>query len=341
MTVGDNVVRVAIYGCGRWANRTHIPSLQKIEGVEVVALCDADPMALASTAQRYGIAHTYGNGHEMLENEAFDALFSIVPAYARTDVEIDAASRRVHIFSEKPQATSMSLARRIDEAIDRAGVVSTVGFRERYRPLFQEARRRLAGREIVHVRFQSYRRLPGNTLLDGPAWSLDMDKAGGGAFDWGVHAVDYVRFITGLDVVQAQAFYLHRPEYRLAISQSLNCQLSNGATMTLSFVRASENRRLGDPPFMVLYEGGHLSITRFERGGWVLESDGETIYSDEDFDPWLEQDRLFIEAVRAGDDRALLNDYHDGLLTLAPILACWESSRRNGECIDVKAFMGA
>ena len=45
-------VRVAIYGCGRWANHTHIPNLQKIGGVQVVALCDTDPQALQSTAQR-------------------------------------------------------------------------------------------------------------------------------------------------------------------------------------------------------------------------------------------------------------------------------------------------
>jgi predicted dehydrogenase len=32
-----------------------------------------------------------------------------------------------------------------------------------------------------------------------------MARAGGPMFDWGCHAVDYSRFITGLDVVAAQA----------------------------------------------------------------------------------------------------------------------------------------
>lgn len=58
------------------------------------------------------------------------------------------------------------------------------------------------------------------------------------------------------------------------------------------------------------------------------------------FDPWFEQDRVFIETVRTGDTGGtLLNDYHDGLFSLAPVLAGWESSRRNGECIDVQEFM--
>ena len=35
----------------------------------------------------------------------------------------------------------------------------------------------------------------------------------------------------------------------------------------------------------------------------------------------------------------LLNDYHDGLYSLAPILAGWESARRGGEIIDLAGFM--
>ena len=65
------------------------------------------------------------------------------------------------------------------------------------------------------------------------------------------------------------------------------------------------------------------------------------MYRAEEFDPWFEQDRIFIEAVRSGDGSGILNDYNDGLKSLAPVLAAWESSRRGGECIDVPAFMEA
>ena len=63
------------------------------------------------------------------------------------------------------------------------------------------------------------------------------------------------------------------------------------------------------------------------------------VYQAEEFDPWFEQDRIFVEAVRTSDASLLLNDYHDGLFSLAPVLAGWESARRNGECIYVPAFM--
>ena len=61
-------------------------------------------------------------------------------------------------------------------------------------------------------------------------------------------------------------------------------------------------------------------------------------------DPWFEQDKCFIEDVRdrlagRGSGAArIVNDYADGLKTLAPCLAAWESARRGGAHVDVVSF---
>ncbi|MFH1008366.1 MAG: Gfo/Idh/MocA family oxidoreductase [Candidatus Latescibacterota bacterium] len=331
-------LRVGIYGAGNWARETHIPNLLRLEGVEIVALCDVDERACRETAGRFGIAHTYAEGHDMLRAEDLDVLYSCVPAFARTDVEARAAQQGIHLFSEKPQATHMAVARAIDETVRSAGVMSTVGFRERYRPIFQEARRLLADKEVVHVLFASIGFLPAFPPPgDEDSWKYQKDKAGGPAFDWGCHAVDYARFMTGLDITDAQAFYCHRPEYPGALSSSFNFRLSNNGTMTMTFVCSMQHGSAGheEPPFSAFYEGGRLDLYFYDR----IEVDGQVVFRGEAFDPWFEQDRLFIEAVRSGDDSRMLNDYHDGLFSLAPVLAGWESSRRNGERIRVHPFM--
>ena len=334
-TLGDTV-RVGIYGAGRFANRTHIPNLMKIEGAEVVAACDVDQSAVETTAQTFAIPSVYTDGQEMLAREKLDALYSVVPAFARTDVEAAAARQGVHLFSEKPQATRMPVALEIDRAIREAGVLSTVGFRERYRPLFQEARRLLADRDIINVDFAS----PGGRATAVPpeertSWWYDMDKAGGSAFDWGVHAVDYTRFMTGLDVSHAQAFYCERPEYCTPLSSSFNFRLSNGGTMAMRF-HASGGKSSGERAwFTIDYDGGRLEIFHYDR----IEVDGETVFKGEAHDPWFEQDRRFVDAVRAGSGNALLNDYHDGLYSLAPVLAGWDSARDDGRCVTVADYL--
>ena len=328
------VIKVAVYGAGRFANRQHLPNLTNIEGVDIVAIADINPDNLRDTAGRFDIPRTYTDAHEMLNREDIDALWSIVPAFVRTDVEATAAAKGIHIFSEKPQALKMSVARRIDDAIREAGVFSTVCFRERYRPIFQEAKRLLSDKEIVHIRFQSIRPIP--ELGDGKDWHSDFEKGASAFFDWGPHAVDYSRYITGLNVRTAQAFLKYdASRHRAPTSASFNFSMSNDATMAMTFVSSTPSSPSTEPWFTVFYEGGWLAIHRYSH----IIVDGETVHEAEDFNPWHELDRRFCEAVRSGDDGDMLNDYHDGLYSLAPVLAGWESARQNGQPIELETFM--
>jgi len=329
-----NAVQVGIFGAGNFANKQHIPNLTKIDNVEIVAICDVHEHAARTTAETFNIPHIYTDGHEMLDKEPMDAMWSVVPAFARTDVESTAALKGIHLFSEKPQAIKMDVARRIDEAIREAGVLSTVGFRERYRPIFQEAKRLLADKEIVHIRFQSIRNLP--EPRDPDRWSADFKKGGSAFFDWGPHAVDYSRFMSGLNVVTAQAFLTHDPDrHRAPTSASFNFLMSNGATMTMSFVSASPHQSPNEPYFLIYYEGGYVGV----HGYKYIDMNGEKVYEAESFNPWFELDRRFCDAVRSGDDSELLNDYHDGLYSLAPILAGWESADSGGKPIDIAEYI--
>ena len=327
-------VCVAFYGCGNFANRTRIPNVLQTNSADIVAVCDSNRQAAQETATRFKIPRVYQDAHEMLDTETIDVLYSIVPAYVRTDVEVTAAQKGIHIFSEKPQALAMQVAHRINNAIQQAGVISTVGFRERYRPIFQKARQYLTDKEIVHVRFQGFGGLPPSTEGGPKTWWEEMDKSGGQALDWGVHATDYTRFMTGLNVVKSQAFYCERPAYANALSTSFNYCFENAATMTLNFV-ASGSGPKDEPRFTIFYEGGCLEIHGYDK----IVVNGEVLYEADEFDPWLEQDKTFIRAVQSGDASLLLSDYYDGLFSLAPILAGWESSRRGGECMDIASFM--
>ena len=163
-----------------------------------------------------------------------------------------------------------------------------------------------------------------------------MDRGGAGFFDWGPHAVDYSRFMSGLDVVTAQSFFNHPEHYATPVSASFNFAMSNGATMTMTFVSASPGQPPQEPFFLLYYEGGYLSVHGYEH----IDMNGERVYEGAgEHNPWFELDRRFCEAVRSGDGCDLLNDYHDGLKSLAPVLAGWESSRRGGEPIDIAEFM--
>lgn len=331
----DRPVRVAVYGTGRFAQATHLPNLSRIDGVEIAALCDINETSLSEASAQFGVARTYTDAHEMLETEQPDALWSIVPAFARTDVEIAAAERGIQLFSEKPQALEMALAKRIDAAVRQGGVISTVGFRERYRPIFQEARRLLENRRVVHVRFQQISHNPMPAASDRTEWSHQVEKGGVRFFDWGVHATDYTRFMTGQDVHRSQAYLYHPGEYHTPLSSSFHYRLSAGATATLTFIESDPAGPGEEPYFKIYFDGGRLAVFGYER----IELNDEVVYEADPFDPWFAQDQAFVEAVRSNNPGLLQSDYHDGLKSLAPILAGWASAKRDGACVDVEKFI--
>jgi predicted dehydrogenase len=150
--------------------------------------------------------------------------------------------------------------------------------------------------------------------------------------------------MTGQNITTAQAFYVRPAEFSYSLAASFNFLLSNGASMTLTFVNylaeAEVKRgRRNQPLFAIYYKGGCIDVYREGTKRWSYERNGTPVVEGEDFDPWLAQDRTFIEAVRSGDGSALLNDYHDGIYSLAPILAGWKSARNGGVAIQLDEFL--
>ncbi len=324
-------VRVAIYGTGRFACSTHIPNLLRIPEAEIVALCDSAPAALEQAAALVPGAARYADADALLASGGFDALYSCVPAFARGDVEVQAARRGAAIFSEKPQAVRLEVALRIDRAIAEAGVVATVGFRERYRPLVRRARELFAGRRATHVQFLQHARPPAPRHT----WYRDVALSGGPALNWGGHALDQIRFVTGEEVSKAQAFWGAGDIEGFPPSQSLSFVFESGATATLTFVTSTAvTDRYHRNSFSFFHRDGSLSIDDYD----AVLVDGVVAATGGEFDPWLEQDRAFVEAVRRGDPGILASDYRDGLRSFAPILAAWESASRGGVVVDAAAW---
>ncbi len=333
-------IRVGFYGTGGIARQTHLPILQDLPGVKIVSICDTSSETLEAIGNTHGIGpdQRYQDGMDMVETEDLDVLFSCVPAFVRADVETTAAAKGIHIFSEKPQAIALDTALRISKAIEDAGVISNVGFRERYRPMFCRIREFLADKEIVHAQTTLHR--PKGTEK---GWLKNEDQSGGFVLEWGSHALDYTRYMTGQDVTHAQAFSFRPEGAEESLSYSVNFRFTNGGTKHISFVtfqaesKVPQGRR-SVPIFTIYYIGGRIDI--FREGGmkWSYELNGEHVETEE-FDPWAEHDRVFIEAIQSGDTSGLRNDYADGLKTIGPLLAVLESNRASGECIEMSKFM--
>ena len=125
---------IGILGTGFMGNM-HAQRLMKQDDVVVTAVC-GETIAMAEELKsnlKVGDAIAFGNFDEMLATSQLDALYICLPPYAHSGQEEKAAERGIHLFLEKPIAYNITQAESIVAAIEKAGVVSQVGYHMRFR----------------------------------------------------------------------------------------------------------------------------------------------------------------------------------------------------------------
>src|SRR5437762_493478 len=179
-----DTARIGFLGTGGIASH-HLGRLKEIEGVEIVALCDVAEDRAAAAAAQYG-GQPYTDYRRMIDQVAMDALYVCVPPFAHSDAEILAAQKGVHLFVEKPVVMQLETGLRILEAIEKAGVLSSVGYSVRYTPAAQAARTFLEGREVAMICASRWGSIPG----DEHHWWRDYSKSGGQLLEMATHQLD-------------------------------------------------------------------------------------------------------------------------------------------------------
>jgi predicted dehydrogenase/uncharacterized protein (DUF362 family) len=111
-------MKVGVVGCGKIASSVHLPSLQKINGYDLVAAADVAEARLQQVKEKFGIDETYNDYRQMLVKADIDAVFVCTPPDLHFRVVMDAIEWGKHVFCEKPLATTVDDALTIKQAFN-------------------------------------------------------------------------------------------------------------------------------------------------------------------------------------------------------------------------------
>lgn len=194
----EQQLRVGVVGAGTIAQRSHLPTLSKIEGVRVVALAETNPERLRECAATFDIERTYTDYREMLAAGDLDAVLVITPNVFHAPVTLAAIEAGCHVLVEKPMATTGGDAQRMVDFAAERGKVLTINFPRRFLGIYREARRLVAAGELGEV-YQVSATLVRRAGIPGyGSWFTTAALAGGGALlDTGVHILDITLWMLG------------------------------------------------------------------------------------------------------------------------------------------------
>lgn len=184
--------RIAIIGCGGIANGKHMPSLSKLDNVEMVAFCDVVSEKAEEAAAKFGKgeARVYEDYREVLKDSSIDIVHVCTPNDSHAEITIAALEAGKHVMSEKPMAKTAADARRMVEAAKRTGKKLTVGYNNRFRGDSQHLYKLCSKGELGEIYFAKAHAIRRRAV---PTWGvfLDEEKQGGGPLiDIGTHALD-------------------------------------------------------------------------------------------------------------------------------------------------------
>ena len=203
-------VKVGVIGCGSIARYRHLPEYHTHPDVDIIAVCDVALERAQAVAQTYG-AKAYTDYIDLLNHKDIDAVSICTPNIFHAPMSIAALQAGKHVLCEKPMATTIEEAERMNDTANGSGKILMIGHNQRFVLSHQKAKAMITQGELGKI--YSFRTSFGHS---GPeAWSIDgkdswffkKDQAVIGSMgDLGVHKADLLRFLLGEEMVEVAAF---------------------------------------------------------------------------------------------------------------------------------------
>ncbi|ULT59742.1 Gfo/Idh/MocA family oxidoreductase [Neobacillus drentensis] len=311
-------MKIGFVGTG-WFTKTHASILKEIDGVDITAFCGTSLEKAEKEARNWSNAAGYSNVEEMLDKQKLDAVYICVPPHAHGEIEAALIDRNIPFFVEKPLGNNEEpndLARKIKEK----GLITSVGYHWRYKDttnrvlsLLNECRVGMA----LGYWMGSMPMVP---------WWRDVHKSGGQFVEQTTHIVDLLRFLFG-DINEVYAAFNNQIMQEKVEGTtvpdvgSVTMKLKNGMIATISNTCILKNSsKVG---LEIYSDEGIIELSndllRVVSGNRVEEYKEET-------NPYLAENKIFLNAVQTGDPSKILSTYHDALKTHRVTVAANQSA---------------
>ncbi|MDP2949581.1 MAG: Gfo/Idh/MocA family oxidoreductase [Chloroflexota bacterium] len=304
-------------------NNVHADVLMREDGVRITAVVDPDVERAATLAAKTGAAVM--PSLEALLESGVDAVYIATPNALHAQAALAALAAGVHVFAEKPMATTLADARRVRQAASSARGVYQMGFNRRFAPIYRLLKELIQKGELTphwaHLKMN-------RGELHSPPWVADAAVSGGFLYETTIHLLDMSRWLFGevREVMcrAAQSCYNQLDDFAMLIS------FASGATATLC---SSAHATWLFPFERVEVFGDHATAVteEMERLTYCSGLGRAAVTHDQAQLPmparwgYVEEDRLFLAAITGGGQPAVSAE--DGYRAVELVEACYRAAR--------------
>lgn len=327
-----DLVRVGLVGVGKMG-LSHLAIVKALQGVEIAGVCDSVKYLL-DVLEKYTGVPTYTDAAVMLRDAALDAIVIASPTASHYELARSALDAGVAVFCEKPLTLSAAESEDLVARARARGLVTQVGYHNRYVAAFAEVKRLLdAGAigPVSHGLAEAY----GPVVLReaGSTWRSRRSSGGGCLYDYAAHPLDLLQWYLGspTEVDGSVLNSIFSAETEDEIYTILRYE--RGASAQLSVNWSDESQRKMSTKVSLWGRDGHIYADRQEcqvylrstadvpagyRVGWNVKYTTELTEQVEYYlrgEEYSAQMRSFVDAVAAGDPAGVLNPFESAART--------------------------
>jgi predicted dehydrogenase len=125
------VLKIAIVGCGKIAD-AHAEQIQRLEGCEIVGVCDNEPLMARQLFERFPIRRYFSALDELLNEVRPDVVHITTPPATHFDIARFCLARGCHVYVEKPFTLNARQAEGLIDLAENKGLKLTVGHNNQF-----------------------------------------------------------------------------------------------------------------------------------------------------------------------------------------------------------------
>lgn len=200
----------AIWGAG-WVSTEHLKAYVQNEHCEVVAVGSRREASARRAAAIAGLdpdaLRVYTNCDDLMADEDVRLVSICTPNDLHVAEGVKAAAAGKHMIMEKPMAIDVPGVKELRDAVREAGVKSVVSFVLHWCPSLVNAKSLIEAGAIGDIFYAEADYWHGVSDWY-PGWDWARTKAQGGSsfLFGGCHAVDAIRWLTGLEITEVSAY---------------------------------------------------------------------------------------------------------------------------------------
>ncbi|HNQ96296.1 MAG TPA: bi-domain-containing oxidoreductase [Anaerolineales bacterium] len=201
----SSIVNLGVLGAGLFANSVLLPSIKKVDGVQLVGIASSGGLHAQHAGKKFGFKYATSSDDEIINDPNVNAVAILTRHDSHAELVLKALKAGKHVFVEKPLAINSDQLSVISKQLQKTdNSLLMTGFNRRFAPLAISLKSLVSN---LQSPFHTHYRINAGYLPPNH-WTQDPNVGGGRIIGEACHFIDFITFLVGAAPVSVSAHAL-------------------------------------------------------------------------------------------------------------------------------------